>query len=99
MPYIPHEDRAYGQHLTAQLWETEGTSAAGELNYRIAVMINGYLEVYGFDYQRLNDVIGALECNKLETYRRLAAPYEDMKKKLNGDVFSNKIVRATKGKK
>ena len=29
----------------------------------------------------------ALECAKLELYRRLAAPYEDEKRKETGDVY------------
>ncbi len=32
------------------------------------------------------DIIGALRCCELEIYRRLAAPYEDLKIKENGDV-------------
>jgi hypothetical protein len=38
------------------------------------------------------DVVGALECAKLELYRRLAAPYEDQKIKLNGDAYSKESV-------
>jgi hypothetical protein len=34
-----------------------------------------------------NDVIGALECCKLELYRRMVAPYENTKIKENGDVY------------
>jgi hypothetical protein len=32
------------------------------------------------------DIVGALRCCELEIYRRLAAPYEDLKIKENGDV-------------
>jgi len=28
-----------------------------------------------------------LECSKMELYRRIAAPYEDDKSRLNGDVY------------
>lgn len=36
---------------------------------------------------RYADIQGALECCKLEFYRRVAVPYEDRKIKLNGDVY------------
>lgn len=38
-------------------------------------------------YERYNAAIGALECAKLELYRRLVAPYEDQKCAENGDVY------------
>jgi len=36
----------------------------------------------------INAIIGALECAKLELYRRVAAPYEDDKIAENGDVYT-----------
>jgi hypothetical protein len=33
------------------------------------------------------EAVGAIECCKLEFYRRVAAPYEDRKIKTNGDVY------------
>jgi hypothetical protein len=51
-------------------------------------MIQGYWQ--GFErvgYAEINEVVGVLECCKLELYRRLAAPYEDTKIKENGDVY------------
>ena len=35
----------------------------------------------------IGDVVNAMECAKLEFYRRVAAPYEDTKIKENGDVY------------
>ena len=40
----------------------------------------------GWNYASMSDVIGALECAKLEVYRRLLAPYEDMAVDKNGDL-------------
>lgn len=37
--------------------------------------------------QAERDVLGALECCKLEFYRRVAVPYEDRKITLNGDCY------------
>ena len=60
---------------------------AGELNYVITRVIADYLFEHGLSYQRLNDVIGVLECSKQELYRRIAGPYEDTKVAENGDVY------------
>ena len=46
------------------------------------------LLVESLSYAEINRIIGALECAKLEIYRRLAVPYEDEKIILNGDVFN-----------
>lgn len=63
---------------------------AGELNYTISVIIDRYLKEKGLSYLYINEVIGVLECAKLELYRRIAAPYEDKKKEENGDVYTFK---------
>ena len=97
MPYVKKEDRVYRPRRSATLWVTDKDSAPGELNFKITELVQGYLDVYGVDYQRLNDVIGALECNKLEVYRRLVGPYEDQKIRDNGDVFSHQILLKTNG--
>ena len=60
---------------------------AGEINYQISKLLNDYFAMRGFSYDVLNGAIGALECAKLECYRRLAAPYEDKKIGENGDVY------------
>ena len=60
---------------------------AGELNFAISVLVDNYLKDKGIKYAHLNEVIGALDCAKLELYRRVAAPYEDEKIKQNGDVY------------
>ena len=59
---------------------------AGQLNFLISKLMVEQLgkEVH---YARINELIGALECAKLELYRRVAVPYEDAKIKENGDVF------------
>ncbi len=60
---------------------------AGDLNYMFTTLIIEYMEKHGLNYQRINDVIGALEGAKLEFYRRVATPYEEEKIKQNGDVY------------
>ena len=63
---------------------------AGELNFCITCMCDQYL-AHNLDYQAINDVVGALEGAKLEMYRRIAAPYEDYKKAVNGEVYVTQV--------
>jgi hypothetical protein len=66
---------------------------SGELNYAITRLVDDYLiRKGGIRYAHLNEVVGVLECAKLELYRRLAAPYEEKKMGETGDVY-----RAGKG--
>jgi|TARA_A100001011_G_scaffold371898_1_gene429721 hypothetical protein len=80
MPYISIEDRN-------ELDNGAMPETAGELNYMISSLLDEYLTEKGKNYNNINEVIGMLECAKLELYRRVAAPYEDEKIDQNGDVF------------
>lgn len=82
MPYIKPQDRV------KILLDEENISTPGDLNYFISNLINWYILQKGKSYSTLNEVIGVLECAKLELYRRVAAPYEDLKIDENGDVYS-----------
>lgn len=81
MPYITQERRKEIEEVG------ESIGSPGELNYMITSIIWGYYKD-SKNYQSINDVLGALEGAKLEFYRRVAAPYEDIKIKENGDVFN-----------
>lgn len=86
MPYIHPEDRdAFEPKLERRI------TAPDQLNFSVTRLIDDYLSNNRLDYQTLNDVIGVLECVKLEVYRRIAAPYEDQKLALNGDVYKIKV--------
>lgn len=80
MPYIKNSRRN-------DLEDRLPMHVAGELNYKITQVIIDYMRVKGLNYQVINDIIGALECSKIEFYRRVASPYEDKKIKENGDVL------------
>lgn len=79
MPYVPQYDRKELQ--------VRSPKTPGELNYVITTIILDYIEDHTKNYETLNSVVGALECAKLELYRRLIAPYEDSKIEQNGDVY------------
>ena len=83
MPYITQDRRA-------ALAEGSAPDNAGELNYLVTRLLDSYLvHQGGVRYARINEVIGVLECAKLEAYRRIAAPYEDIKIEESGDVYES----------
>ena len=89
MPYIKNEDRKKFKAVMFPFLVSAELNrlTAGELNYLFTRIIDRQLD--GANYARYNEIIGALECCKLELYRRLLCPYEDKKKKENGDVYTN----------
>jgi len=86
MPYIKQERRD-ALHNDSCFDYNSNMIDAGELNYTITSILNEYTSTKGLSYQTINDIIGALEGAKMEYYRRVAAPYENSKIALNGDVY------------
>jgi len=84
MPYIKPDERKAFDEAIARLGNI---TTPGELNYVITRLCHQYLLNKGTNYDNLNAITGVLECSKLEITRRLTAPYEDNKIKINGDVF------------
>ncbi len=91
MPYIAQEKRMMLEHalatLAAGVIVEEKPNQAGVLNYCISAIFNEVLKTNGMNYRNINELIGVLECAKLELYRRVASPYEDDKIQSNGDVY------------
>ena len=89
MPYIPTQDRIKlldnGLQELLNFLQERGISN-GELNYLFTILGYEYIHVHGLSYNTGSDVIKALECAKLEFYRKTLAPYEDQKIEQNGDV-------------
>lgn len=89
MPYIRSSTRTdLDMHLVPLTKEliSRGDNFEGDLNYSISFILNALCETK-LSYAAANRIIGALECAKLEFYRRVAAPYEDKKIEENGDVY------------
>lgn len=88
MPYISREDRDKWQELMEYINKDDFYDVTpGEMNY----LITSLLKKYWYDhtdtgYTTFNEMVGILECAKLELYRRMIAPYEDIKINENGDV-------------
>jgi len=83
MPYVKRSERA-------RLDGGGEPATAGDLNYLITRQVDAYLARKGMSYANLNEVVGVLECAKLELYRRIVASYEDRKiaDPENGDVYT-----------
>jgi hypothetical protein len=88
MPYINQQSRNHLNSFLDPLAEEISISDnfAGDLNYAISYILaritNNHL-----NYSKANACVGALECAKQEFYRRVVAPYEDVKIIENGDVY------------
>lgn len=67
-----------------------GAKTPGDLNFIISELVMKYvINTNGkVSYTKMNEVVGVLECAKLELYRRVLAPYEDDKIEENGDIDS-----------
>lgn len=83
MPYI--QQKARDELINRP--EDRKIATAGELNFMLSRVIETYLDGNGRSYQSYNDIVGALDCLKMEVYARMVRPYEDEKIRQNGDVF------------
>lgn len=81
MPYIKPEDRS--DLFVDSVRDAVGP---GELNYQLTILIKRYW-MLNKSYSGINDIIGALEGAKMEFYRRIVVPYEELKMHENGDVY------------
>jgi len=89
MPYITQEDRMKFEYVLDKFIATiltSGTPTVGEMNYLITSLIHRWVDRVGLSYINCNAAIGIMECAKMELYRRVIAPYEDIKIEENGPV-------------
>lgn len=89
MPYITQKDRKRFNKIIKELVKNIPENA-GELNYILTKIVIEYISnsKKTLNYQTYNDAIGALECCKLELYRRKISEYEETKIIDNGDVYN-----------
>lgn len=81
MPYITEERRD-------NIEKAMENPNIGDINYVITMLLLDFLNKKGLNYENLNSLIGVLDCAKMELYRRVAIPYENMKIRENGDVYA-----------
>ena len=84
MPYIAQERRKDFDELLAQLGPR--IKNKGEMNYCVSILMAWYVSVHGDSYQNISDAKDAL-VNAADEFSRLRlAPYEDIKRKENGEL-------------
>ncbi len=93
MPYIPQEDRPTYDALISQLADLlcgqPPQKRKGHANYVVTQILRrawGVDEAANESYSNYADVVGTLECAKLELYRRRLAAYEDTAIDKHGDL-------------
>ena len=85
MPYIKSEDRGRFESWLIESDNDAHPETEGELNYILTRLVHQWLGGKP-NYAKFNAAIGVMESAKLELYRRMVAPYEDIKIAENGDV-------------
>ncbi len=92
MPYITQNYRdqlyqeidALAQKIKQINEQNPGQTKDGLMNFALTELMN---EVFpNARYHQFNEIIGFLECCKLEYYRKKIGPYEDLKEQENGPV-------------
>lgn len=84
MPYIRPGERIDIKGLTVDLGGKLETRK--ELCYVIATLMRVYVSDHGWNWSAMSDAIAAVECAKLDFYAMVVQPYEEQRKKANGDV-------------
>lgn len=86
-PYIKSENRPdidkLVEPLVAHISALPLEEQDGALNYAMTKVIK---HVYPLRYFHINRALGVLSAVAFEFYRIVAAPYEDVKRKENGEV-------------
>jgi hypothetical protein len=91
MPYIP-QSRRDGIELELGADHLNWCpSNAGDLNFVVSTFIANYIRNCGLKYAVVNEMVGALECAKMELNRVIVGPYEDRKIAENGGVYQGII--------
>ena len=86
MPYIRQDKREPIDESLKISLNNAWYHNAGSLNYLITRLFHRHIVQRGLKYEVINELIGVLECCKLELYRMIAAKYEDKKRLENGPV-------------
>lgn len=87
MPYITNDRRKFLTSKTYQeLLDISDEMAVGDLNFLISTLC-WMRFMKNPSYTTGNNIVGLLECAKLEFYRKLLAEYEDQVIQRNGPLM------------
>jgi len=101
LPYIRDEfRRKIDQHFHDYGLNHFTPRNGAEMNYIVCTLVRNFLGLHpeiekNIAYSQIQEMIGALECAKMELYRRIAVPYEDQKIDENGDFLIFDAERGT----
>lgn len=92
MPYLLYKDKEKvtnngGLELENYYSKLAPQDFAGHLNYLNFWLVKNWIDKNGKKYWIFALIVGTLVCCVLEIYRRLVAPYEEIKIKEAGDVI------------
>lgn len=94
MPYLSQDrrDQLLGSQcideLAADFRANSGPKTLGELDFLLTAVVLAYMKANDVNrFDGLAGVHGVLDLVKLETWRRVIAPYEDIKATTHGDVY------------
>lgn len=93
MPYITQSKRQEINDCMKDILDylNNHVVSIGEINFMISNLINFLIrkscENDSFNYSICNELIGVLECAKLELYRKVIAKYEEKKIQENGSLY------------
>ena len=91
MPYVDKKERKTvdGQidKLIMSICDNDPLTLPGVLNYVVSrIIAHACSPDASWRYKQIMEAIGTLECAKLELYRRVAGPKEDLAIDENGDT-------------
>jgi hypothetical protein len=89
MPYIDSDRRQAFAQMTNVI---PTINNGGELNYLVSTLVGRFLGQQPLTYARIAEALAAVEGAKMELYRLTAAPYEDTKRRVNGEVYPERII-------
>lgn len=89
MPYVDQQTR---ERLEGDPPNNHAITA-GQLTYDIQQLLVIYLEDRGVSYQTMAECLGALEGAKADFANRVLTPYEERKRRDNGDVWPEEILK------
>lgn len=88
MPYIKKQEREKFAKVLQEFSELQKNTnlSSGDMNYLLTSILLEFSKKNQVNYAKYNEIIGVLECCKLEFYRKIITPYEKQKISENGSL-------------
>ena len=86
MPYIKQDARKELDPYLRALINALAEHPSGSYNYAITMLLHAFLAERGLCYETLNSIMGIISCVRDEFYATVVRPYEERKRRENGDI-------------